>query len=304
MKTPPTERAANRRKLAKKGHALPDGSFPTPNVAYLRKAIKLAGNGKNPAAARALCIRRARALGRMDLIPDSWGVTASEGHTRAILLVSSRVYPGLDRSPKENWVDKVGGLPDFIERIAKHLHYEKGMTISHAIATAVNRVKKLCAKGNAKGCAAVAQWESKKARSRVSATDVRGRKLTDLEFSELLVKGGYEFVGRGVGASGSNKPFDESKYLRNPGTGKFSSKFTPAEMIAGHRIVEAGIINLQVGQVFKLPGDTGWVQRSEGGYLVQGPAGIRVAVRTASEAIQAAGNIMIGRLRRVGEPKK
>jgi BRCA1 C Terminus (BRCT) domain len=90
--------------------------------------------------------------------------------------VSSRVYPSLERSPKENWVEKAGGLPSYIERIAKHLHYEKGMTISHAIATAVNTVKKWCAgtKGKttaatkAKACAAVAQWEAKKARSKVS----------------------------------------------------------------------------------------------------------------------------------------
>ena len=90
--------------------------------------------------------------------------------------VSSRVYPSLERSPKENWVEKAGGLPSYIERIAKHLHYEKGMTISHAIATAVNTVKKWCAGGKgkttaatkAKACAAVAQWEAKKAKSKVS----------------------------------------------------------------------------------------------------------------------------------------
>jgi len=314
MKTPPNERAAKRRKLAKKGHALPDGSFPIPNAAYLEKAKHRIGSAhpSKRAAARALINKRARELGRSGLgdsgtqtnTPDGKRkkkkkpVRASETDARAILLVSSRVYPGLDRSPKENWVDKAGGLPDFIERIAKHLHYEKGMSISHAIATAVNRVKVLCAKGNAEACAAVAEWEKKKAGTRFAATDVRGRKLTDLEFAEILL------VGRGVGASGSNRPFDETKYLRSPGTGKFASKFTPTEMIAGHRIVEAGVINLQVGQVFKLPNDAGWVQRSEGGYLVQGPAGLRVAVRTASEAVQAAANIMIGALRRAGEPKK
>lgn len=109
---------------------------------------------------------------------------------------------------------------------------------------------------------------------------------------------------RAPGASGSNKPFDESKYLRNPSNGKFSAKFTPAELIAGRRIVEGGITNLQVGQVFELPGDSGWVKRSEAGYLIQGPAGIRVAVRTLSEAIAAAANIIAGKLQRVGEPVK
>jgi hypothetical protein len=77
-----------------------------------------------------------------------------------------------------NWVEKVGGLPKYIKRIAKHLQ-EKGMTQSHAIATAVNVVKKACATGDlnfpgvqhenagsqAEACAAVAEWEAKKARS-------------------------------------------------------------------------------------------------------------------------------------------
>jgi len=316
-KTPPVERAASRRRLAKKGQARPDGSFPIPNVAYLKKAIQAYGRANDKAAAKAHIIARAKALGRTDLLPDSWRVSskrkkvaATEGSSFAILLArrkhdhSSRIHPGLDRSSKENWVDKAGGLPNYIRRIAKHIHSDSGLSISHAIAAAVNRVKVLCAKGNAEACAAVASWEKKRASTRIKTTDVRGRKLTDLEFAEILARDPLVFVGRGVGASGSNRPFDESKYLRDPGTGKFSSKFTPAEMIAGRLVVETGIISLQPGQVFKLPNNGGWVQRSEGGYLVQGPAGIRVTVRTASEAIQAASNIMIGQLRRVGEPTK
>jgi hypothetical protein len=313
MKTPPNERAAKRRKLAKKKHALPDGSFPIPNRAYLEKAKHRIGSAhpSKRAAARALINRRAKELGGSGLGDSKEkrgkkrkkSIRGTESDSDVVLLVSSRVYPGLDRSPKQNWVDKAGGLPDFIERVAKHLHYEQGFTISHAIATAVSKCKKWCAKGLAKACNAIRQWEQKKAGTRVKATDIRGRKLTDLEFAEIVEKR-ILLVGRGLGASGSNRPFDESKYLRAPGTGKFSSKFTPAEMIAGHRIVEAGIINLQMGQTFKLPNNAGWVQRSEGGYLVQGPAGLRVAFKTASEAVQAAANIMVGKLRRVGEPIK
>jgi hypothetical protein len=77
-----------------------------------------------------------------------------------------------------NWVEKVGGLPKFIKRIKKHLE-EKGMAASRAIATAVNVVKKMCASGDtnwpgkqdvnagsrAQACAAVADWERKKAQS-------------------------------------------------------------------------------------------------------------------------------------------
>lgn len=79
----------------------------------------------------------------------------------------------LNRSPKENWVDKVGGLPQYIVHIAKDLHEERGMTISRAIATAISMCKKWAAGGKnvkpetrAKAAAAIAQWESKKARSK------------------------------------------------------------------------------------------------------------------------------------------
>lgn len=101
---------------------------------------------------------------------------AKQHESMVLLEVKSSAYPGLERSPRENWVEKAGGLPKYIERIAKHLHYEKGMTIGHAIAVAVNAVKRMCASGDtnfpgaqqvnvksrAEACAAVAQWEKKK----------------------------------------------------------------------------------------------------------------------------------------------
>lgn len=97
---------------------------------------------------------------------------------KQITEVKSSAYPGLDRSPKKNWVDKAGGLPTYIERIAKHLHYEKGKDIGQSIAIAVNVVKKMCASGDtnfpgkqsvnagsrAEACNAVKQWEAKKLR--------------------------------------------------------------------------------------------------------------------------------------------
>lgn len=111
--------------------------------------------------------------------------------------VSSKAYPGLDRSKKENWVDKAGGLPSYIERIAKHLHYEKGKSIGHAIAIAVNVVKKMCASGDtnfpgkqsvnagsrAEACKAVASWESKKARSKLKEATALIESARDAEGS-------------------------------------------------------------------------------------------------------------------------
>ena len=86
----------------------------------------------------------------------------------------------LERSPKVNWIEEQGGLPRYIERIALHLHNQKGMSISHAIATAVKAAKRMCLTGDlnwpglqsvnpgsrAEACAAVARWEAMKAAAR------------------------------------------------------------------------------------------------------------------------------------------
>src|ERR1041384_721812 len=80
-------------------------------------------------------------------------------------MVSSRAYPDLERAPgkKDNWVEGGGGLPDYIERIAKHIHYEGGKSISSAIAMAISQCRKWAAQGKAKAIEALAQWEKLKA---------------------------------------------------------------------------------------------------------------------------------------------
>jgi hypothetical protein len=95
VKTPAPERAAGRRKLAKAGNALPDGSFPIPNVAYLKKAIRAvgrAGPGKRPALG-ALIRKRARALGAWNVVKGSWadntqGAAAMSNALKAALELS------------------------------------------------------------------------------------------------------------------------------------------------------------------------------------------------------------------------
>lgn len=111
-----------------------------------------------------------------------WGLAES----RDVAEAKSDVYPDLSRTnddPNANWVAKAGGLPSYIERIAKHLHYEQGKSISEAIQIAVGVVKRWCAGGSAstkggastshvtaktkaQACAAVASWEAKKASSK------------------------------------------------------------------------------------------------------------------------------------------
>jgi hypothetical protein len=79
----------------------------------------------------------------------------------------------LDRSPKKNWVENVGGLPKYIEKVAKSLHEKRGMTISRAIATAISRIKVWARGGDnvdpdtqAKAAKALAEWNAKRARSK------------------------------------------------------------------------------------------------------------------------------------------
>lgn len=126
-------------------------------------------------------------------------------------MVSSRVYPGLERHPggPDNWVERAGGLPSYIERIAKHLHYERGYTISRAIASAVNTVKRWARMGKvakygdphhkhvtaataAKAAAAVAEWNAKRAAGKIHLTEAEFL-LIDLttiddEFALLLAE--------------------------------------------------------------------------------------------------------------------
>lgn len=61
-----------RRRLAEQGLAMPDGSYPIVTVEDLRNAIQAFGRTDNPRATKEHIMRRARALGRTDLIPENW----------------------------------------------------------------------------------------------------------------------------------------------------------------------------------------------------------------------------------------
>lgn len=81
-------------------------------------------------------------------------------------------------SKKDNWVDKAGGLPEYICEIARAVK-RSGHDTSSAIAIAVGRAKawaagrgKVTAATRAKAAKAVAEWEAKKAAA--SNTDTEG----------------------------------------------------------------------------------------------------------------------------------
>lgn len=72
-----------REKLAKKGQAMKDGSFPIRNRSDLRNAISSVGRASDPDKARAWIIRRARELKAVHELPASWNITASGELTAA-----------------------------------------------------------------------------------------------------------------------------------------------------------------------------------------------------------------------------
>ena len=63
-----------RKRLAKEGKALPDGSYPIRNSGDLRNAIQSYGRSKpgDRAKVRRHIVKRARALGKTEMIPENW----------------------------------------------------------------------------------------------------------------------------------------------------------------------------------------------------------------------------------------
>ena len=61
-----------RDELAKKGYALPDGSFPIEDTGDLRNALHALGRAKDIAKAKAHIKKRAAALKATDMLPDTW----------------------------------------------------------------------------------------------------------------------------------------------------------------------------------------------------------------------------------------
>ena len=68
-----------RRDMAASGMAMSDGSFPIANGGDLQNAIQSVGRASNYAAAKEHIVRRARALGMIDMLPEDWRNKATKG---------------------------------------------------------------------------------------------------------------------------------------------------------------------------------------------------------------------------------
>ena len=109
-------------------------------------------------------------MDKVDDLRDFLSLSADEAPLVLDLAATSRGR--LERSPgkNDNWIEANGKLPRYIEEIAVALHEKRGMSISHAIATAVGRVKRWAATSKdpatkAKAVKAVAQWEALRAKA-------------------------------------------------------------------------------------------------------------------------------------------
>jgi hypothetical protein len=76
--------AEQRRDLAESGKALKDGSFPIVNKGDLRNAISSFGRAGAKTAVKAHIIRRAKALGAADMLPDGWNVSKLSGKAESL----------------------------------------------------------------------------------------------------------------------------------------------------------------------------------------------------------------------------
>lgn len=68
-----------RERMAEAGTAMPDGSFPIANRNDLMNALRSVGRAKNYEAAKRHIMRRARALGLTDMLPEDWRNSAMKG---------------------------------------------------------------------------------------------------------------------------------------------------------------------------------------------------------------------------------
>jgi len=72
---------AARERMAEENTAMPDGSFPIANATDLRNAIQSVGRARDYNAAKQHIMRRARALGLVDQLPEDWKNSARKGMT-------------------------------------------------------------------------------------------------------------------------------------------------------------------------------------------------------------------------------
>ena len=120
-----------RQQAADRGQALPDGSFPIKSVEDLKNAIQAIGRAKDPAKAKAHIKARARALGRSDLLPDSWGKRDE---------AEKALHLAIDSILESDATDKADLLADCFKAFQDYEQQEGSMPLSKEDLAAVGKI--------------------------------------------------------------------------------------------------------------------------------------------------------------------
>ena len=96
-----------RKELAKKGLALPNGSFPIVNVDDLKNAILSFGLAKNKSEAAKFIAKRAKALNADDLLPDTADFNKALKEVAMRVPVRTIAIDDEELEEAENWSDDV-----------------------------------------------------------------------------------------------------------------------------------------------------------------------------------------------------
>lgn len=247
-------------------------------------------------------------------------------------MIDSRTLPDLPNNPTAtNWVEKAGGLPNYMVRVAKHIYWEgKGKyTLDHAIASAVQQTKERAAKGNKEAVIAVAEWERMKSvKLSVFGDDdelvaainiyriVSGRLSEDrrtywktqileavdsvtvsLSHARARVPQTSDDVNFGYNVTlsndiGTGRVFDESKFRRVGG--KFAAKpnGNVKRQKSSPQTAKQAIEGLGVGAEFNIPGIDGTIKRTEDGFVITGPNGFTTNASSVVEAMAIAARLI------------
>jgi hypothetical protein len=107
----------------------------------------------------------------------------------------------LNKSSKHNWIEDVGGLPEYICEVARAIA-RGGKDLESAIPIAISRCKVWAsgkgvnAKTAAKAAKAIAEWESKKAKSKAKTAGHSASKIAASEIETDHLSSGEEILLR------------------------------------------------------------------------------------------------------------
>lgn len=204
-----------RKEMAGKGEAMPDGSFPIATVGDLKNAIRAIGRAKDEAKAKAHIKRRAKALGQSNLIPDDWkagmpddiqkflGEEAWDA-SRAIDALNT-VYALYQREAKEADPEQMASLQQVIDSlktfIASEIAEKPDGDGDMAYAAKIDDLQKAVGTGKAELTDAMAKLDATTAEIAKMADEIKRLKATPAEIpliykSDLAIAKGEDVVNK------------------------------------------------------------------------------------------------------------